>query len=49
VLTRLNDWDKNGSYRVFGKAYPEQDVLVFNFSDAEIINENDMEDELGNE
>ena len=39
ALARLNDWDENGSYRVYGRAYPSQDIAVFDFSSSEIIND----------
>jgi len=39
LLARLNNWDINSSYRVFGKAFPEQDVAVFNFSSSEVISD----------
>lgn len=35
--TRPNNWKENGSYRILGKAYPEQDIAVFEFSDAKAI------------
>lgn len=43
VLARLNNWDENGSYRVLGQAYPGQDVMIFDFTDAEAINETDID------
>lgn len=43
ILARLNNWDENGSYRVFGKAYPEQGVVALDFSNSEAINENGAE------
>jgi hypothetical protein len=39
LLTQLNNWDENSSYRVYGKAFPNQCVAVFDFSSSEIIGE----------
>ncbi|MCL1857724.1 MAG: hypothetical protein FWF92_00625 [Oscillospiraceae bacterium] len=39
ALARLNDWDENGSYRVYGQAFPSQDVAIFDFLSSKIIND----------
>lgn len=41
ALAQLNNWDEFGSYRVWGKAYPDQNIMIFDFSDAEIISDTD--------
>jgi hypothetical protein len=37
LLARLNHWDENDSYRVFGKTFPKQGVAVFDFLSSERI------------
>jgi hypothetical protein len=44
MLAQINNWDIDGSYRVFGRAFPDQDIAVFEFSSSEIINENGMDE-----
>jgi len=39
ALARLNGWDLNCSYRVYGRSFPEQRIAVFDFSSSEIIND----------
>jgi len=42
ALVKINGWDKNNSYRVYGKMFPGQNIAVFDFSRSEIINENEV-------
>ena len=37
ALAKTNEWDENNSYRIYGKAFPNQGVAVFDFSNATII------------
>ena len=43
-LARMNGWDLNSSYRVYGKSFPKQGVAVFDFSSSEIIQDNNESD-----
>ena len=36
-VTWVNRWDSNTSYRVYGKAFPDQGVALFDFANAVII------------
>ena len=36
-LASINSWDENHSYRVNGKAFPNQGVVVFDFSRVKVI------------
>ena len=42
ALAQTNGWDKNNSYRVYGKIFPNQNIAVFDFSRSKIINENEV-------
>ena len=37
-LAKINGWDENNSYRVYGKAFPNQGIAVFDFSETKAIN-----------
>lgn len=40
-LAMINSWDLNSSYRVYGKAYPEQSIAIFDLSGSKIINKSE--------
>jgi len=37
ILARINHWNDDSSYRVYGTAFPDQKIAVFDFSSSEII------------
>lgn len=42
LLMRMNGWNPHSSYRVYGRLFSQQKIVVFDFSSAEVICENNI-------